>query len=101
MLFEQRFWPLIADGSLTATYRRWKRPQVVAGRHYRTPGGIVEVVSVDTVDAGTITDADARDAGFPSAAELVGDLRSDTNLPVTHIRFHLVDEPDPRAVLTS
>ena len=101
MLFEQRFWPLITDGSLTATYRRWKRPQVVAGRRYRTPGGIVEVDHVDTVDAAAITDRDARRAGFASADALVGDLRGDATLPITRIQFHLVDEPDPRAVLAS
>ena len=101
MLFEQRFWPLIANGSLTATYRRWKRPQVVAGRRYRTPGGIVEVEHVDTVDADDITDVDARRAGFATADALVRDLRGDAALPVTRIRFHVVDEPDPRAVLAA
>ena len=101
MLFEQRFWPLITDGSVTATYRRWKRPQIVAGRRYRTPGGIVEVDHVDTVDPTTITDDDACRAGFDSADALRGDLRGDATLPVTRIGFHLVDEPDPRAVLAS
>ena len=101
MLFEQRFWPLIADGSVTMTFRRWKRPQVVAGRRYRTPGGIVEVESVDTVEPSRISDADARRSGYPSADAMVGDLRGDASLPVTRIRFHLVDEPDPRAVLAS
>ena len=43
MLFEQRFWPLITDGSITVTFRRWRRCQAVAGRRYRTPGGIIEV----------------------------------------------------------
>ena len=49
MLFEQRFWPLIADGSVTLTFRRWRRCQAVAGRRYRTPGGIIEVERVDVV----------------------------------------------------
>ena len=50
MLWEARFWPLIADGSVTVTFRRWKRPQAVEGRRYRTPGGIVEVESRDVAE---------------------------------------------------
>jgi hypothetical protein len=99
MLFEARFWPLIADGSVTVTLRRWKRPQVVAGRRYRTPGGIVEVERVETVDLSDVTNRDARRAGYDSAAALVADLRGDPALPVTRVQFHLVDEPDPRATL--
>jgi hypothetical protein len=101
MLFEQRFWPLIADGSVTVTFRRWKRPQAVAGRRYRTPAGIIEAERVTRVDATSITKTDARRAGYPSPDALVADLRGDESLPVTRIQFHLVDEPDPRAELAA
>jgi hypothetical protein len=101
MLFEQRFWPRIADGSVTVTFRRWKRPQVVAGRRYRTPAGIVEADRVTTVDPGAISNADAKRAGYPSPDAIVADLRGDPSLPVTRIQFHLVDEPDPRAELAA
>ena len=37
----------------------------------------------------------------PSAAALVADLRGPPDLPLYRIRFHLVDEPDPRAVLAA
>ena len=57
MLWEARFWPLIADGSVTVTFRRWKRPQAVDGHRYRTPGGIIEVDRVTSVEPHAITEA--------------------------------------------
>ena len=57
VLLEQRFAPLIADGSVTVTFRRWRRRQAVAGRRYRTPGGIIEVDDIRVVDPATISDA--------------------------------------------
>ena len=101
MLFAQRFWPLIADGSVTVTFRRWKRRQAVAGNRYRTPAGIIEAESVDVVDPSSITDADARRSGYRSAAELVADLRGTPDLPLYRVEFHLVAEPDPRAELAA
>jgi hypothetical protein len=101
VLWEARFWPFIADGSLTVTFRRWKRPQAVAGRRYRTPGGIIEVDRVSVVEPRSIRTSDARRAGYPSASELVADLRGDPALPVTRVDFHVVDEPDPRSTLAA
>lgn len=99
MLFTKRFWPGIADGSVTMTFRRWKRHQVVAGHRYRTPAGIIAVESVDVVEAGEVTDRDARQSGFSGATELLADLTGDHDLPLYRIVFHLVDEPDPRDTL--
>ncbi|HEY7105263.1 MAG TPA: hypothetical protein VH986_02555 [Acidimicrobiia bacterium] len=101
MLFEARFWPLIADGTVTVTFRRWKRRQAVAGRRYRTGGGIVEVERVTTVAIDGITARDARRAGFASVDALVSELRGEASLPVTRVEFHVLDEPDPRAVLAA
>jgi hypothetical protein len=106
VLFQARFWPLITDGSVTVTFRRWKRRQVVAGHRYRTGDRIVgrimiEVDDVREVDPAKITKADARRAGFPDAATLVAQLRGDSDLPVYRIAFHVVDEPDPRSVLAA
>ena len=106
MLFHARFWPLIADGSVTVTFRRWRRQQVIAGHRYRTGHRIVgrvmiEVDAVRVVDPAKITNADARRAGFPDAATLVGQLREEPALPVYRIAFHVVDEPDPRSVLAA
>jgi hypothetical protein len=99
VLFEKRFWASIADGSVTLTFRRWKRGQVVAGRRYRTPAGRIEVDAVAVVDAASITDSDADRAGFSSADALVANLRGTPDLDVFRIEFHAVDEPDPRQTL--
>jgi hypothetical protein len=86
VLFSADTWPGIADGSITVTYRRWKRPQAVVGRRYRTPVGFIVVDAVDVVDAEDV----------PAGVE----LRSDPTLPVTRIRFHRDgDDHDPRHAL--
>jgi hypothetical protein len=99
MLFEQRLWEPIARGEVTVTFRRWKRRQVIAGRRYRTAGGIVEVDAVDIIAAEDITEADARAGLYESVAALVADLRGTPDLDLYRIRFHRVAEPDPRLVL--
>jgi hypothetical protein len=97
---------LIADGTVTLTFRRWKRRQVVAGHRYRTGHRIVgqtliEVEAVDIVEPDTISDGEARLAGFPDAAAVVAHLRGDPELPVYRNAFHVVDGPDPRVVLAA
>lgn len=101
MLFEQRFWAGITDGSVTVTFRRWKRPQVVAARSYRTPAGLVAVDAVDIVDESAISDEEARRAGYDGGADLIADLRGDPGLPIYRVRFHPLAGPDPRAVLAA
>jgi hypothetical protein len=101
VLFEQRFWSGIRDGTITLTFRRWKRRQVVAGGVYRTGGGRVIVDAVDTVDPDRISDDEARRAGYETAADLVAYLRGTPDLPCTRIEFRLAVEPDPRAELAA
>lgn len=75
----------IADGSITVTYRRWRRPQAVVGGRYRTPGGFVIVDAVDLVGQDDIPDG--------------VEPRGEPTLPVTRVRFHRDDDHDPRAAL--
>ena len=101
MLFPKRFWPGIADGSVTLTFRRWRRQQVLAGRRYRTPAGIVEVTSVTIASPDEIRDDEARRAGHRDAASLVAELPDRPDSDLFRIEFHAVTEPDPRAVLAA
>jgi hypothetical protein len=59
----------IAAGRVTLAFRRWAQPRVKAGSTIRNARGVVEIVSVEQVD--DISEADARAAGFDSAAELL------------------------------
>ena len=101
VLFAQWAWDGIRDGSITVTFRRWKRLQVVPGRPYRTAAGRIEVTAVDVVEPSEVTDAEARASGYPSAEALLGDLRGAPDLPIYRIRFRRLDQPDPRDALAA
>jgi len=101
VLMQVRFRDAVADGTVTLTFRRWKRPQVVAGRTYRTAAGRIVVDAIDVVDPARITAGDARRAGFATRAELLAELRGTDDLPTYRIRFHAADGPDPRAELAA
>jgi len=101
VLIAARFGPGIRDGSITLTFRRWKRRQVVAGRRYRTTVGQVDVDAIDEVGLDDITEADAVRAGYPSVDALVADLRGSPSDPIYRIELRAVHEPDPRDVLAA
>jgi len=101
VLFERRLRDGIHDGTITVAFRRWKRPQVVAGRRYRTGLDRIEVESVDTVEPAAITEDEARRAGYPDRTALLADLRGDPELPLCRLAFRRVDEFDPRAELAA
>src|SRR4051794_6902406 len=82
VLFQKRFWPLIANGSVTVTFRRWRQRQVREGRRYRTPAGFIDVDRVGVVDASEVTDADAVDAGYASAEALLAGLERYADAPL-------------------
>ena len=107
MLFQKRFWPLIADGTVTVTFRRWRTPQAVAGRRYRTPSGFIDVTEVDVVDADDLSEDDAVRAGYADVAHLLADLPDlpdlpdEPTVPLVRIRFRFAGAHDPRAELAS
>ena len=68
MLWKHRFAPLIADGSVTVTFRRWRRRQALAGWRYRTLGGIIEVDDIRKINPAKISERDARHSGHRSSA---------------------------------
>lgn len=101
MLFSKQFWEPIRAGEVTLTFRRWKRPQVVADRTYRSPAGRLHVTAVTVVTPDTVTDNDAERAGHESADALRAQLRGDPADPVYRVEFRYLDEPDPRDLLAN
>jgi hypothetical protein len=98
MLFEQRLWAGLADGTVTVTFRRWPRPRARVGGSHRTPAGVLAVDAVAEVDPAAITEDDARAAGFGSLAELRRQLDRHGDGPVWRVDFHHAGA-DPREAL--
>jgi len=98
VLFKQRLWAGLADGTVTCTFRRWRRPLARPGGHYRTPAGVLRVDAVAVVDPAEITDDDARRAGFAGRAELLRELDRHGDAPVHRVDFRFAG-PDPREAL--
>jgi hypothetical protein len=92
----------ITAGTITVLFRQWRRPQVVAGRRYRTSAGILEMREVEVIGTAEITDTDARAAGYKSAGDVVEDLPAGPDeVPLYRLRFYRLPGPDPRDVLAN
>jgi hypothetical protein len=102
VLFEPRLRRGIGDGSITIAFRRWKRPQVVAGRRYRTGEGLVDVTAVDVVAAESAIDADdIRRAGYSSLDELVRQVPVRDGTSLYRLELRRADATDPRDTLAA
>lgn len=74
MLFTASAWPGLADGSITVTFRTWKRAQARSGGRYRVAGMLLEATEVHQVAVADITAADARSAGEADLGALLSRL---------------------------
>ena len=98
MLLRRPVLDRIAAGDVDLAFRRWRRPTVKAGGRLRTAVGELAIDRVDTVDAERITAAEARRAGYDSAAALRADLDRRTDGDVYRVQLHLAG-PDTRVAL--
>jgi hypothetical protein len=88
----------VRDGSVTLAFRRWRKQDVEPGRRFTTAAGMVRVDDVAVVDPATITDEQARQAGWPDADRLRKRLNPDESLPTYRVRLSW-DGEDPRIAL--
>jgi len=71
MLFTATTLDGLADGSVSATYRRWTTVRPKVGSRFTTRAGMVEVTGITAVAGGELSDADAVTAGFPDRVALL------------------------------
>src|SRR4051794_4483624 len=102
MQFTQDSHAAVADGTITVTFRLWKRPHAKVGGRYSVGTAVIEVDEMELIPFGAITDQDVRDAGAPNLDALrdraahAGPIDDDTL--VFRIDFHVVEPIERRAV---
>lgn len=106
MLFDQDQLPDLVNGTITRTYRVWKRPQANVGGQYRlNMDGVIEVDALSQVKAADITDRDAQETGFMNKDDLLAKLRQHATVTsrtvIYCLDFHYVPLRDPREVLAA
>jgi hypothetical protein len=98
VLFPQRYWAGLADGSVDLAFRRWRRLGVKPGGTQLTPVGLLAIDAVDVVGDDQITDTEARRAGHRDRAELLAELDRHPDGTLYRIAFHRAGD-DPRLAL--
>jgi len=74
MLFKQNILDKIAAGQVTLAFRRWRLPTVKTGGSLKTPIGVLQIRSVETIHESQVSLREARKAGFDSLVELFESL---------------------------
>lgn len=95
MLFPAALHPRLADGSVTAAFRRWRRPSVRSGGTLRYPGGVLAIDEVARITLEEVTEADARAAGAAGKEAILEQLAGGGAGEPYRIRFHHLGD-DPR-----
>jgi hypothetical protein len=98
VLLRQSTLERIASGEVTLAFRRWLRPTVRAGGTLRTAIGVLAIDEVVPVERASLTDEEARQAGYPDRAALLSFLDSRSEGDIYRIRLRLAG-PDPRVAL--
>lgn len=98
VLFNARDRALVADGSITVAYRRWRRPTVKAGGRLTTADGVLAIDEVAVITEDEVNDEDARAAGRADAATVLADRGLQRDGELYRVRFHRAGD-DPRIEL--
>jgi len=98
VLFEKRLQEGLRNGSIRLAFRRWRRAQVVPGRRYRSPIGLIDVRDVSIVDD-PISEDDARAAGYASVDSLLKDMKGPAEGALYRLELQPSAEPDVRQTL--
>jgi len=88
----------IVAGEIDRVYRAWKRPTVRPDSTRNTAVGQLAIGAVTPVEPGSLTDADARRAGFDDRAALLRSLRVGDDRTVYAVEVRHAGA-DPRVAL--
>ena len=97
MQFSPELRDLVADGTITVSYRLWSRPKVKVGGTYRSAEVWIEIDDIDLVPFSSVTSEDLAQTGEPDLESLrrraahAGPIHDDTL--VHRVEFHLVTHP--------
>ena len=100
MQFSIELRDLVADGTITVSYRLWSRPKVKVGGVYRSGSVTIEVDEIELLPFSSITDQDLGRTGEPDLETLrrraahAGPIHDDTFLH--RVEFHVVKQQDRR-----
>jgi len=98
VIFRQEFLAGIQKGSVTVAFRRWRRPSVKEGGTLLTAVGLLHISGVSVVTLESISNADARHAGYESREALVEELTERGEGKLYRIELGAL-EADPRIAL--
>ena len=105
-LFTEDGHALVANGTITVTFRLWKSPHVKPAKTYASGfGGGYHIESVTLVRAGDVTAQDARAAGAADVAALLEVVAAHSGTTVTpdmtlhRVALRYVEDAPQRAVL--
>ena len=98
MIFRQEFLDGIQKGSITVAFRRWRRPSVKSGGTLLTAVGMLHIGDVSLELLESISNADARRAGYESREALVEELTERSDGKIYRIELGAL-EADPRIAL--
>ena len=98
MIFRQEFLDGVQKGSITVAFRRWRRPSVKSGGTLLTAVGMLHIRDVSLVSLESISNADARRAGYESREALVEELTERSDGEIYRIELGAL-EADPRIAL--
>lgn len=98
MLLRRETLEKIDAGLIDLVFRRWKRPTVKSGGSLRTSAGLLEIRSVQRVEAADLDEKDASRAGFDELPSLLRMLDTRDQGDIFRVEVGGLT-PDPRVEL--
>lgn len=71
MLIKREVLEKIKSGEITLQFRRWRRRTVKPGGTLKTVVGVLDIGAITPIEAGDVTEADARRAGFADVPDFL------------------------------